>query len=162
MEKTEIEKILEMIKRFEALKKAKKKYQTNRTRQLADAIALDLVDVEDCVVEYSRPEDGLGGNFFPPTGAFRQDLMCDVQYALKSPKPEDTNTLIQQFKKIRRRLEIKTLPAEAEQNITPAKRWRIWTLVKEIPRWIYVLVIFLAALLTCIYFLWWLWTTFSA
>jgi len=53
-------------------------------------------------------------------------------------------------------------PAEPEPDTTPAKRCRIWTLVKRIPRWIYVLVIFLAALLTCIYLLWWLWTKFSA
>jgi hypothetical protein len=53
-------------------------------------------------------------------------------------------------------------PAETEQKATPARRRGIWTCVKRIPRWIYVLVIFLAALLTCIYFLWWLWTKFSA
>ena len=53
-------------------------------------------------------------------------------------------------------------PAETEQNTTPAKLQRIWTWVKRIPRWIYVLVIFLAALLTCIYLLWWLWTKFLA
>jgi hypothetical protein len=47
-------------------------------------------------------------------------------------------------------------PAETEQNAIH----RIWTLVKRIPRWIYVLVLFLAALLTCIYLSWWLWTTF--
>lgn len=50
-------------------------------------------------------------------------------------------------------------PAEPEQNATPAKRWRIWTWVKRIPRWIYVLVLFLAAMLTCIYLSWLLWTT---
>ena len=53
-------------------------------------------------------------------------------------------------------------PAEKEENAAPAKGWkmRTWIWVKSIPRWIYVLVIFLASLLTCIYFLWWLWTTF--
>lgn len=55
-----------------------------------------------------------------------------------------------------------TNPAETEQKVTPSKCRRIWTCVKRIPRWIYVLVIFLAALLTCIYFSWWLWTKFSA
>ena len=49
---------------------------------------------------------------------------------------------------------------ETEQKTPPAKRCWIWACVKKIPRWIYVLVIFLAAFLTCIYFLWWLWTTF--
>lgn len=55
-----------------------------------------------------------------------------------------------------------TTTAQTEQDATPAKRRGTWTLVKRIPRWIYVLVIFLAALLTCIYLLWWLWTKFSA
>jgi hypothetical protein len=48
-------------------------------------------------------------------------------------------------------------PAETGGNATLAK---IWACIKRVPRWIYVLVIFLAAFLTCIYFLWWLWTTF--
>lgn len=51
-------------------------------------------------------------------------------------------------------------PAETGRNTTPAKRWKFWTCVKRIPRWIYVLVLFLAAMLTCIYLSWWLWTTF--
>jgi hypothetical protein len=38
-------------------------------------------------------------------------------------------------------------PEEAERNTAAAKRWGIWTCVKRIPRWIYVLVLFLAALL---------------
>ena len=51
-------------------------------------------------------------------------------------------------------------PAEPVQSATRARCWGIWTCVKKIPRWIYYLVGFLAALLTCIYFLWWLLTTF--
>jgi len=47
-------------------------------------------------------------------------------------------------------------PTETEQNATCAKCWRTWTCVKEIPRWIYYLVGFLAALLTCLYLLGWL------
>jgi len=47
-------------------------------------------------------------------------------------------------------------PAETEQNIAPARWRRTWTCVKEIPRWIYYLVGFLAALLTCLYLLGWL------
>ncbi len=47
---------------------------------------------------------------------------------------------------------------ETEQKATLQRR--TWTLIKRIPRWIYILIIFLSALLTCIYFLWWLWTTF--
>jgi len=46
--------------------------------------------------------------------------------------------------------------SEKERNPTPAKCRSIWTLVKRIPRWIYVLVIFLAALLTILYYLGWL------
>jgi len=47
-------------------------------------------------------------------------------------------------------------PTETEQKTTLAKRRRIWSCVKRIPHWIY----FLAALLTCIYLLWWLLTEF--
>ncbi len=47
-------------------------------------------------------------------------------------------------------------PAETGRNTTPDKRCGIWTLVKRIPRWIYVLVIFLAALLTIFHLLGWL------
>jgi len=46
--------------------------------------------------------------------------------------------------------------AETEHNSRSAKGRRIWTCVKRIPRWTYVLVIFLAALLTCLYYLGWL------
>jgi hypothetical protein len=44
--------------------------------------------------------------------------------------------------------------AEAERNTTPAIRQRI-------KKKIYSFIIFLAALLTCIYLIWWLWTKFS-
>ncbi len=47
-------------------------------------------------------------------------------------------------------------PVEAKQNAVQAERWGIWTCVKKIPRWIYVLVIFLAALLTIFHYLGWL------
>jgi len=47
-------------------------------------------------------------------------------------------------------------PAEAEQKITPSKRRRIWICLKRVPRWIYVLVGFLAALLTVLHLLGWL------
>jgi hypothetical protein len=40
------------------------------------------------------------------------------------------------------------------------RRWRIGAWIKKIPHWIYILVLFLASLLTCIYIMWWLWTTF--
>lgn len=56
--------------------------------------------------------------------------------------------------------EQKQLQDQTRRNAAPAKGGRIRTYVKRIPRWIYVLVLFLAALLTCIYLLWWLWTTF--
>jgi len=46
--------------------------------------------------------------------------------------------------------------AETEQKATLSKGRRIWIGVKRIPRWIYVLVIFLAALLTIFYYLGWL------
>lgn len=46
-------------------------------------------------------------------------------------------------------------PAETEQKAAN-KCWRIWFWIKRIPRWIYVLIIFLAALLTIFYYLGWL------
>ena len=50
-------------------------------------------------------------------------------------------------------------PAEAEHKATLSKVRRIWALLKKIPHWIYGLVIFLAALFTCIgYLLGWLGT----
>lgn len=51
-------------------------------------------------------------------------------------------------------------PTEPEQKASPLQR--AWSSIKRIPRWIYVLIIFLAALLTCVYLVWWLWTTFFA
>jgi len=48
-------------------------------------------------------------------------------------------------------------PAETGGKVILSK---IWMCIKRIPRWLYLLVGFLAALLTCIYFSWWLWTTF--
>ncbi len=47
------------------------------------------------------------------------------------------------------------IATETELNTTPSIRWRIWTCVKRIPRWIYVLVLFLAALLTIFHYLGW-------
>jgi hypothetical protein len=46
--------------------------------------------------------------------------------------------------------------AETGGNAIHAKLRKIWTYVKKIPRWIYVLVLFLAALLTCLFYLGWL------
>ncbi len=57
---------------------------------------------------------------------------------------------------------LKGKPAGTRENASPPKRWRIWNCIKRIPRWIYCLVFFLAALLTCLYLLWWLWTNFLA
>lgn len=49
-------------------------------------------------------------------------------------------------------------PAETDQDIPPTIFRRIWTGIKKIPKWVYYFVGFLAALLTCIYLLWWLLT----
>lgn len=56
---------------------------------------------------------------------------------------------------------LKKFHTKENQEVSPSKWQRIWTCVKRIPRWIYYLVGFLAALLTCIYLSWWLWTKFS-
>lgn len=47
-------------------------------------------------------------------------------------------------------------PAETERNATPSIGRKIWTFVKTVPRWIYVLVIFLVALLGIFDYLGWL------
>lgn len=47
-------------------------------------------------------------------------------------------------------------PAETEQKAALSIRQRIWIYLKRIPRWIYVLVIFFAALLTIFHYLGWL------
>jgi len=62
--------------------------------------------------------------------------------------------------KIEEQMLMQEKPAERVQNATPTRRRETWPCVKRIPRWIYVLVIFFAALLTCIYLSWWLWITF--
>jgi hypothetical protein len=82
-----------------------------------------------------------------------------VDYIGNSILKNKTEKLVDELQCIKATLEYQqgTKPAETGQNATLAK---IWACIKRIPRWIYVLVIFLAALLTCIYFLWWLWATF--
>ncbi len=56
-----------------------------------------------------------------------------------------------------------TTTAQTEQDATPVKGGRLWTWVfKKTWHFIVTIVSFLAMLLTCIYFLWWLWTTFLA
>jgi len=55
---------------------------------------------------------------------------------------------------------LKKFHTKEEQDTARAKLRRMWTWLKRIPRWIYYLVGFLAALLTCIYLSWWLLTTF--
>ncbi len=47
-------------------------------------------------------------------------------------------------------------PAETGKNAVLAKVRKLWNLVRRIPRWIYVLVLFLAALLTSLHLLGWL------
>lgn len=51
---------------------------------------------------------------------------------------------------------IESKPAEPEQNAAVAILRKIWTCLKRIPRWIYVIVLFLAALLTIFYCLGWI------
>lgn len=116
-----------MIESLEKLKKTKKDYDDYRemhdkahlglspngnqntlwskAQELINGIELDLVDVEDCIADHSKPEDGLGGYFFPLTGVFTQALKRDVRYAIKSPKHQDTNLLIQQLKIVQKRIQ---------------------------------------------------------
>ena len=47
-------------------------------------------------------------------------------------------------------------PAETKLDITPTKWGRIWNCIKKIPKWIYILVLFLAALFTIFHYLGWL------
>jgi len=67
---------------------------------------------------------------------------------------------IECFKSVEANIRAKLFKTKKEHENATGKCWRRWTWIKKIPRWIYVLVIFLASLLTCIYFLWWLWTIF--
>lgn len=99
--------IAAIIKKLEKLKKAKEEYWSDVTDHIIEEVLLDLVDVEDYIVEHSRPGDYLGGILLIPTGAdaFTRDLMCDIQYAVKSPKRKDTNTLIRQLKIVEKRAE---------------------------------------------------------
>jgi len=46
--------------------------------------------------------------------------------------------------------------AETEQKATSTICQKIWACIKRIPRWIYILVIFLAALLTIFHYLGWI------
>lgn len=70
--------------------------------------------------------------------------------------------VVRELRCIKAKLECQqgTTPAEPGGNAAPAKDRGLWTCIKRIPRWIYVLVIFFSAMLTCIYFSWWLWTIF--
>ena len=47
-------------------------------------------------------------------------------------------------------------PTETEQKAATSPCRRIWTCIKRIPRWIYILVIFLAALFTVFHYLGWI------
>jgi hypothetical protein len=92
------------------------------------------------------------------------DCCTDAQIIIKTsalPKLMEQGTTIPLSKAMSKesmKADLASLkPAETEQL---SKSRRIWICLTKIPRWIYVLVLFLAALLTCIYFLWWLWTTF--
>ena len=48
--------------------------------------------------------------------------------------------------------------SQKESYLTKYQKIRIF--LKRMPRWIYILTIFFAALLTCVYLFWWLWATF--
>ncbi len=139
-------------------------YWSQNAQTLIEKIDLDFEEIWGYLAVHTKREDNFGG-YFTPVGTVTQNLTKDIGYVInKSRNPDDIHKLIQHLKKIQRRLEVKLRQnqeqAEAEQNIAPVKWRMMWTCVKRIPRWIYVLVLFFAALLTCIYLLWWLWTKF--
>jgi hypothetical protein len=141
MKEDEIGKITEFIENLKALEKSKEEYYDScihhsrtylglspfgitktlgeKMQLLTEEVLFALVDVEDCIAEYSKPEDGLVGYFIPPTGVFARDLICDVRYAIKSKKHKDTNTLIQQLKIVQKRVK---KSAETGQGNMDTKR----------------------------------------
>ena len=95
--------------------------QKELEKLLEDNPDIDLVDIENFIVESSSPHDDLGGYYFPPTGTFRNNLLRDIRYALKSEEPEDIERLIHHFRRVQRRLQAKTIedrePAKEQNNL---------------------------------------------
>jgi hypothetical protein len=93
----------------------------------------------------------------------RKEAIADldkVMVALYASQPKNTETIEPQPRLMLVAFEdaLKRVKADLEtgQEATLSKGRRIWIGVKRIPRWIYVLVIFLAALLTIFHYLGWL------
>jgi len=150
VEKTEIEKISAMIEEFETLQRAKEKYYSyqqshskahlglspdsiekalwSEAQQLIDEIEVDLVELWDCIEDCTTGEDNFGG-WVIPTGTFRQNISRDIN----SRDPNIMAPLIQQFKRVQRRLEIESQQEQQRKQTTekPAETEPDTTLAKE-------------------------------
>jgi hypothetical protein len=86
-------------------------YWSEEVQPFVEAIELDLDELWDCIVSFTRPEDNFGG-YYPPTGTLAQNLSHNIKYVLRSRKLSCVHTLIQHLKKIQRRIVIQTGQAE--------------------------------------------------
>lgn len=125
MSESEVEKISEIVEDLEALKKAKERYQakwpdfplsgdpdplgnpywSENVEPLVNKILIDLVDLEDCISShwpYSWPD-------WPPRNAI-------IDIIKEQRKPDNMDALIQGFKMVLRKVEVKSQPAETEQQ----------------------------------------------
>ena len=134
-----VQKVSEIIEKLETLKKAKKRYVVESSKHhwsrvdlenslwskiaqpIINKIEIDLVELWPCIIE-----NGSG-----------KWTRAGIEDAIESIKPDLMDPLIQEFKVIRRKLEIKSQqqpkPAETEQDTTPAKRGRIGSCLKRNP-----------------------------
>lgn len=140
MSKIKFEKISAIIKKLDALEKAKEKYCNYHeehskahlglgpdstenalwleVQSLIDKIDLDLVESWGVIEQYNTEiEDDFGG-WVIPTGTFSQNLSRDIEYAINSRNLEPVNTLNQHLKKVKRRLEIKAQGKQREELVT--------------------------------------------
>lgn len=105
-------------------------------------------------ISLQRQFDDVGYSYF--LDDFTDMICCGCNRLYTS-----IDTVIKTFEEIQTKAEQKAdldklKPAETDLGITHPKRGRIWTCVKRIPRWIYYLVGFLAALFTIFHYLEWL------
>ena len=110
-------------------------------------------DDDDPFRALSSEESGLEGLY---QKEIQRPQIDDLYESLRAAKQDilDVETTLRNVEQKNREDSADEKTLETKQEIEPAKWRKAWTCIKKIPNWIY----FLAALLTCIYILWWLWT----
>ncbi len=103
MTKQEAKAITEIIKKLEALVKAKEEYRERLIENLKNEIDFDIDDIRDCIIAHTLRDDSFGGYNTPTATTFETNLIRDVRSAIKSPEPEDTNDLIRHLKTVKKR-----------------------------------------------------------